>query len=163
MTKKKTPKKKKNQATPAVDPEPVRLDKIGRSIANVTGKDEDGVKEEFREALKMTNLAFVLSDVVASCVKKADESLSKVGKAFRHEDKVMFNRMRDSTNKARIMAETAAKAIYQLEEANTAKMDADWFFEVADLCMTKISENKMRAIMITSWLKSMKDEEVVIK
>ena len=163
MTKKKTPKKKKNQATPAIDPEPVKLDKIGRSIANVTGKDEDGVKEEFREAMRMTNLAFVLSDVVLSCTKKADECLSKVGKSFRHEDKVNFNRMRNAVNSARMTAEKSAEAIYHLKDAKLAKMDSNWFFEVADLCMTKISENQTRAIMITSWLMSMKDEEVVFK
>lgn len=91
------------------------------------------MNELFDRLTVLTNIAFVLSDVVHTFFMDADDVFKKLDGEFTKEDKHNFNGLKKACAQGRMFASCLKQNIYNIESAEEALSDADDYYYMIKL------------------------------
>jgi hypothetical protein len=120
----------------------------------------DEMNELFYRLTVLTNLAFVLSDVVHSFFMDADSVFQKLDGSFTNEDKHNYNGLKKACSQGRMFAACLKQNIYNIEDAEDACRDADDYYYMIKLIEDRTGQYKSKFKMLLEFLLTMPEGEM---
>lgn len=119
---------------------------------------KEQIAEKFKEAMILNNLAFVLAEAANTFFLDMSAKFAELGLGFKHEDKHNFSEMRKYAEKAKYYSAKIAKSLYNLEDADDALYDADWFYLFTKLIHDRLGTDNRKTHMLIEFLDTMPSE-----
>lgn len=106
----------------------------------------------------LTNVAYMMGDVTDTLMMDAEWRVHKLGFNLKHDCKRRWKLAVEATDKAKRAWAQFAKEMYNLEDAEAACDDSDWFADIILLIADRVGDNDKRQDMVRNMLLRLKSE-----
>ena len=106
----------------------------------------------------LTNLAYLMGDVTDTLLMDALCRVEKLGFQFKNDTKQKWKYALQATRSAQRAWKRFAEEIYQLDDADQACEDSDWFADIVVLIADRVGDNEKRQEMVKHMLLRLKTE-----
>lgn len=116
------------------------------------------IRTKVLKGMVLNNIAFVLADAANTALMDMETELKGLGVAFSQKDKQNFNEMLRHVTAARKWAERSALPIYEIDDADDACADSDWWYNFIKLVDDRIGEDTRKTNLLLEYLLNMPSE-----
>lgn len=106
----------------------------------------------------LTNLAYLMGDVTDTLLMDAYCRVERLGYQFKNDTKQKWKYALQATHAAQRAWKRFAEEIYQLDDADQACEDSDWFADIVVLIADRVGDNEKRQEMVKNMLLRFKTE-----
>ena len=106
----------------------------------------------------LTNLAYLMGDVTDTLLMDAYCRVERLGYQFKNDTKQKWKYALQATHAAQRAWKRFAEEIYQLDDADQACEDSDWFADIVVLIADRVGDNEKRQEMVKNMLLRLKTE-----
>ena len=106
----------------------------------------------------LTNLAYLMGDVTDTLLMDAYCRVERLGYQFKNDTKQKWKYALQATHAAQRAWKRFAEEIYQLDDADQACEDSDWFANLVVLIADRVGDNEKRQEMVKNMLLRLKTE-----
>lgn len=100
-------------------------------------------KEEImKQALFLTNTAYLLADMANSCAIDADSKLNRLGQSFLREEKMRFKRAAKLAKDTVKATREITEPLYAISDIDSACIDSDYLLEVVQLVINRTDDTE---------------------
>lgn len=104
----------------------------------------------------LTNLAYLMGDVTDTLLMDAYCRVERLGYQFKNDTKQKWKYALQATHAAQRAWKRFAEEIYQLDDADQACEDSDWFADIVVLIADRVGDNEKRQEMVKNMLLRLK-------
>jgi hypothetical protein len=116
-------------------------------------------KEEVRkQALFLTNMAYLLADMANSCAIDAE---SKLGKCFQRDEKMRFKKAAKLAKDLLKATKEITEPMYDITNVDDACIDSDYLLEVIQLVINRTDETEESKTAMLEYIKKLPQIEHV--
>lgn len=119
--------------------------KEGKQIKDLA-KDESGVDTNIipPETRYLTNVAFLLGDVMTGLLMEAESRVSKLGLYYKHSTKQRWRRFNEALAAAKRAGKDFSREMYELEAADQAAEDSDYLADMILLICDRVGDDEFK-------------------
>lgn len=119
-------------------------------------------KEEVRkQALFLTNTAYLLADMSNSCAIDAESKLGKLGKCFQRDEKMRFKKAAKLAKDLLKATKEITEPMYDITNVDDACIDSDYLLEVIQLVINRTDETEESKTAMLEYIKKLPQVEHV--
>lgn len=116
-------------------------------------------KEEVRkQALFLTNMAYLLADMANSCAIDAESKLGKLGKlgkCFQRDEKMRFKKAAKLAKDLLKATKEITEPMYDITDVDNACIDSDYLLEVIQLVINRTDETEESKTAMLEYIKKL--------
>lgn len=116
---------------------------------------EEKIEETRKEALFLTNTAYLLSDMSNSCAIDAESKLRKLGKCFHRDEKMRFKKAAKLAKDLLKATKEITEPLYNITEVDNACIDSDYLLEVIQLVINRTDETEESKTAMLEYIKKL--------
>lgn len=116
---------------------------------------EEKIEETRKEALFLTNTAYLLSDMANSCAIDAESKLSKLGKCFQRDEKMRFKKAAKLAKDLLKATKEITEPLYNITDIDNACIDSDYLLEVIQLVINRTDETEESKKAMLEYIKKL--------
>lgn len=106
----------------------------------------------------LTNLAYLMGDVTDTLLMDAYCRVERLGYQFKKDTKQKWKYALQATQAAQRAWKRFAEEIYELDDADQACEDSDWFADIVVLIADRVGDSDQRQQMVKNMLLRLKTE-----
>ena len=119
-------------------------------------------KEEVRkQALFLTNTAYLLADMANSCAIDAESKFGKFGKCFQRDEKMRFKKAAKLAKDLLKATKEITEPMYDITNVDDACIDSDYLLEVIQLVINRTDETEESKTAMLEYIKKLPQIEHV--
>lgn len=122
---------------------------------------EEKIEETRKEALFLTNTAYLLADMANSCAIDAESKLSKLGKCFQRDEKMRFKKAAKLAKDLLKSTKEITEPLYNITDVDNACIDSDYLLEVIQLVINRTDETEESKKAMLEYIKKLPKVEHV--
>ena len=113
-------------------------------------------KEEVRkQALFLTNMAYLLADMANSCAIDAESKLAKLVKCFQRDEKMRFKKAAKLAKDLLKATKEITEPMYDITNVDDACIDSDYLLEVIQLVINRTDETEESKTAMLEYIKKL--------
>lgn len=117
-------------------------------------------KEEVRkQALFLTNMAYLLADMANSCAIDAESKLGKLRKCFQRDEKMRFKKAAKLAKDLLKATKEITEPMYDITDVDNACIDSDYLLEVIQLVINRTDETEESKTAMLEYIKKLPQVE----
>ena len=118
----------------------------------------EAIHKKVQRGMVLNNIAYVLADAANSALMDMESELATLGVGFNQQDKYNFKQMLSHVEAAKKWAEKSALPIYEINDADDACADSDWWYNMVKLIDDRLGDDNRKTNMLLEYILAMPSE-----
>ena len=112
-----------------------------------------------KQALFLTNMAYLLADMANSCAIDAESKLGKLEKCFQRDEKMRFKKAAKLAKDLLKATKEITEPMYDITDVDNACIDSDYLLEVIQLVINRTDETEESKTAMLEYIKKLPQVE----